>query len=220
MKKFSISLVTLLIVILLSGCSLWQSKPVNKTNLQTASSTTSQRQNQMMLDYPEGSRVDILIGAKVMVLGPSNTDGSMFAERIFIGSTSTDFSTMQNGFEKLPNIDNASGTPPNFNRLEAGERKIQDVDTASGRQVPPDFTNLSDEEKQLMQERMQNRTSGQNRPGQNTSAGIGNVNGEVLNIDDSSLTLKLNSGGTKLVLFSEFTKIYLLPTENDVNNNM
>ena len=220
MKKFSISLATLLIVVLLSGCSLWQSKAVNKANLQMATSTTPQRQNQMMPDYPEGSSADISVGTKVMAIGLSNADGSIFADRIFIGTTTTDFSILQNGFEKVPNMNNASGTPPNFNRTGEGERQVQDVDTVGERQAPPDFADLSEEEKKLMQERMQNRPAGHDKLSQNASTGAGNVNGEVLNIDDSSLTLKLDSGGTKLVLISEFTKIYLLPAENDVNNSM
>jgi hypothetical protein len=78
----------------------------------------------------------------------------------------------------------------------------------------PDFNNLSEEEKQAMQERMQNLQNNQPISGSKRLAGAGSAQGEVLQVDSSSITVKLISGGTKFLFISDNTKIYLVSTDN------
>lgn len=136
------------------------------------------------------------VGKQISVMGTENSDGSLVANQIIIGSG--DF-----GLMRRPTTTDDQ-TPP-----------------SSGQPNRQDFQNMSDSERAAFRERMQagggatgNRTGngnqGQGQTGSRIRAGGQlRISGEVLSKDDQSLTLKLQVGGSKIVFFSPATVMYV-----------
>lgn len=134
---------------------------------------------------------ELAVGKMVTIFGASNSDGTISAARIILG--------------EMPIMpDAASGTPKKFTRTTVDNS----VGGGEGVQPPgdgefrfrerPDMANASGDAAQTQQ-----RT----RP-----MGESIIVGEILSIDENSLTLKIKDGGSKIVYFTANTKAYLAPT--------
>ena len=189
------------------GCSKneQQNNSLNKP-INNQEQVQGENQNDIWQDNFNQLSLDDLVGGKmVMVTGTENSDGSISADRIIVGDQNMDFNNLGRNFvapeqNNIANNDNQiPQTPPEF--------------TGGGR---PDFQNMSDEDRQALREQMMDNVNGA-RTGSTRSAGqaMARLNGEILSVDDDSLTIKLEAGGSKLVFFSSETQI-LEPKLNDL----
>lgn len=141
---------------------------------------------------------DLQVGEEIIVMGSSNTDGSMTAQTILIGSATFElgqFGGMEAGGQATGEF--ANRQPPEGSNMQ-------------------EFQNLTPEERQA---RFAEGGSGAfpeggfggggrgARPGGGGFSGGTRVAGEILDIDDSTITIALTDGGSRLVLYSSQTII-------------
>ena len=125
---------------------------------------------------------DLLVGKKVMVMGVTNSDGTITASQILLG----EFTTSSFGFNgnvrpsSTSQFKNQIGETSTLNRGNFnGQRPNATGDAGSGK--------------------MRARTTGMTR-----------INGEILKIDSTSLVVKIVDGGSKIVFYTTNTKINTL----------
>ena len=160
-------------------------------------------------NFEEVNLDDLEIGQQVLVMGIENSDGSIGANQIMIGDNETDFGEM-------------SGNAP---LREQKEINPDDIKNNADRQLPAGFEgqrgnfeqmqNMSDEERAKMREQMtaQRGTVGRNRLG-NTRE-ITRLIGEIIDKDEISITLKLENIGSRLVFYSNETKVLKIKTAKE-----
>lgn len=159
-------------------------------------------------DILEDSSVDkLVLGEKISVMGTANGDGSITAQTIIIG----DFSKMQMAVKKPENLPEGVEMPADTKGTRIS------FDGASGER--PDvsqFQNMTDEERQKMRDqiggaRVGGGTTGGTgqgmRAGGFAGAGGRNANGEIIDVDESTITLKLADGGSSLIFYSSETAV-------------
>ena len=199
-------IISFLVIILLTtaGCSLFNQQQTNdnqKDKQQNQTQNYNDNQiNKWNENFSEANLNDLAVGKKVSIMGTENTDGSVVANRIFIGDKETDFQNMNRIMRPADN--NGDNHPlPNFK----GERQNFEQ-----------FQNMSEEERMKMMEKMRTRreTSSAGRPS-NIEKGITRLIGEIIGKDKSTITLKLENGGSKIVFFSESTDV-----KKFINNSM
>lgn len=84
-----------------------------------------------------------------------------------------------------------------YGGMKYGQSKKTNLSGNAGK----NFQNLTNEERQ---QRMQNSGLGRMGDGQDAN---GFANGEIISKDDKSVTIKLRDGGSKIILFSDSTKV-------------
>lgn len=87
----------------------------------------------------------------------------------------------------------------------AGMKYGQSKSSSTTKGMGNDFANLSPEERQARFGQFAGTGSDTVQRGARADGGF--VNGEILSKDDKSITVKLNDGGSKIVLFSTSTQI-------------
>ena len=198
MKKIYFIIPLFLVIFVVAGCS-------NKNKqAESNSQDNNQSQEQQVQDnqspkwnenFDEASLSDLAISQQILVMGNENSDGSILAEQIIIGDDKTDFQNMGGFMRPQTNGNNGDQqSPPNFEGQQPDFEKFQD---------------MSDEERAKMREEMMaQRQALGNGAGRGTgNANMARLGGEIIEKDEQSLTLKLNEGGSKLVFFSETTKV-------------
>ena len=206
MKKYVIF--ALLAMLMLVGASCGN-KDTKKNTQNQGTQTSQNRQSFWDNDnFVNASSTDLKVGTKIFVMGEKNSDGSTTADGILIGANQ----------DSLRNImrTKTSSTPPQ-GTTGAGNKR---PDTSQ-------FQNMSEKERQgFMEQRMKERgiTAPEggfrkmNGTGQKTGArmagagGKSTINGEILNIDDSTITVKLADGGSKIILYSKDVLIKKIKT--------
>lgn len=208
-KKTQKGIVTIIIVLLvivglgvIGGGITYFAK--NKESQEKKAGDINPERNQASVfqfdEMPQGTLDDLTIGETVTVRGGSNQDGSITAEMIFIG-------IMEGDFQNRPDFSS-----------EDREENMERPSLPEGFN-PEEFRNLSSEERrERMQEFMGDREVPDmgNRMGR-MGSGTGFVQGEIINKDEISITVKLVDGGSKLVFYSEDTRIII--QERDINEN-
>lgn len=191
MKKHNIILSIFLIALLLIiGCS--------KKNEQNSNEQRNQNQEQQIEEnqlprwnenFEEAGSDDLIIDQQILVMGTENSDGSISANEIMIGNTEADFENM-GGFE---------GQRGNFEQMQNSSYSER-------------FQNMSDEEraKFMVEMRVQREASGGSFPRANMRGGTSRLNGEIIDKDDTTITLKLEDGGSKLIFFSDSTRVSMI----------
>ncbi len=182
----------LIIFIALTGCSQQTTPPANQDMGAVKGVATGTRSLWGNLDdqLADATVGDLTLGAKIMVMGKTNTDGSVSADRIIIGDL--DFSRF------MPPA-GASGGARLF-----GDRPMDDRPASAGAGFfQPDARPRPD-----------GQARGNWQPGAGgaptdrqfqRSTSMARVSGEVLSLADNSLVIKLDDGGSKIVFFSEAT---------------
>ena len=209
LKKKNNFLILFLIIILfaITGCLTNQQKTSGNQQVQSENQQQNQPQetvNNQRTDwndnFSEASQEDLEVGQRVLVMGSENSDGSISANQIMIGSNETNFEEM--GREMRPNIDNNGSNDQTFQ---------PPADVQGQRPNMEQFQNMSEEERQKFREEMmaQREASGMTRPS-NIGGNMVRLNGEIINKDDQTITLKLEEGGSKLIFVSEATNVLKL----------
>jgi hypothetical protein len=222
MKKYTIPFL-LITVFMLAGCgnkevNITRNKSdngnQNQTQMEVATGTQERivgQEAQWSENFTEASSTILAIGDKVFVVGAENTDGSISAERIMIGNSDTNWEELTEssimpqgqtgGVAKTDQAQIAQGTG---NNVQGGQMQPSQGGKGS---APADFQNLSDEEKQaIMKERgAQGGPRGIATSG--TNKNILQLSGEIISKDDSSFTLKIIDGGSKIIFFSSNSQI-------------
>lgn len=222
MRKYFITIIAFLIVFLIiSGCSIIKKETGDEQ--ETAKKFEQTRGEVNFFDdgrFSEGSLDDLKINETILAMGKENPDGSVVADRIIIGDAEEDFQEM---------FANARPALKEGEIIDVEDRPMPEFD--GQRQNFQQFQNLSDEERAKMREEMmakggewvgggEDRISGMQRGSGQTVArsigqGIANLTGEIISKDDSSITLKLETGGSKIVFFSESTIVMTIATNED-----
>lgn len=209
----------------ISGCSIkngqnggGNSADSNAGQNQEQNRENNQNQTQRWQEnFDEASSTALVLGEKIMVMGSENSDGSIVAERIIIGGMPP---TRAGG---------AQGAGEDFGMPDFGMRQLDNNADSSSRSqegarqwnfeggARPDFQNMSEEERMALREQMRARLesgeSGFNgaQAGDRIRARIGaqmaRLAGEILANDETSITLKLDGGGSKLIFLSSSTAI-------------
>lgn len=195
-KKFLKIAAMLLLPLIMSGCAAKKGDQPAAEIRENDFSEAAMMRNR----FEEASREDLKPGTRASVTGQKNADGSIEAEMIMLGEMPEDFREMSR-----PPQDSESRERPDF--PEGSERP----DFPEGGMNPGRFRDLSQEERsRFIQERM---ASGEFVPGNSprtaggASGTAARIAGEILEVDDSSLTLKLEEGGSGMVFFSEGTAL-------------
>jgi hypothetical protein len=137
-----------------------------------------------------GGPDDLVIGEQIFVMGTENQDGSITAERVYIG-------------EYNENSQGGSGFPQDGTGIE---KRLPEGNRPSMPEGinPEEFRNLSMEERR---ERMQEIRGDNFSLNGQSDVGFARVRGEIINKDETSLTLKLIDGGSKFIFYSAGTQI-------------
>ena len=212
-RQVLLGLSVLCALVLISGCASKNSQ--TQTNQQTNGQNQEQppgtgngqwlTQNE---NFTQANLNDLEIGQTILAMGTENSDGSVSVSQIIIGYDEINFENMVGARHPLTN-DNSGE--------QNGEEQTAPPAAGFGGQRP-DFEqmqNMSEEERTAMMEKMraQRGTSGAGQPGNRGS--MARLAGEIINKDESTITLKLEEGGSKLIFFSEDTNVNLVkPTED------
>ena len=168
-----------------SGKLQEENQSLNANVSETSQEGLRQEEGVQPDEFSPGMPEDLVIGEKVVVRGTINQDGSITAETIHIGVSEEDFGDMP--------------------RLSPDNKATQERSPEGGRPSlpegidPEEFKNLSREERM---ERM--REVGGNRA---FSPDAGYARGDIIDKDEMSITIKLTEGGSKLVFYSDSTRI-------------
>lgn len=156
---------------------------------------------ELSVNATPASAEDLHVGENITVMGTSNADGSMTASTIYIGTVA---------FEQ-GQLDGNSEAEQAF-----ADRQPPEGFTPPEGVNPQELQNLSPEERQARFAELQE--SGAFPEGGFTGGGAGArsgggfrggnmVRGEILNIDDMTITIALSDGGSRLVFYSSQTTI-------------
>ena len=190
----------LLPLLLLAGCARTDSNAASAQEEESQNQQRSSVEDQKQMweeNFDERSLTDVHAGMEVVIMGTENTDGSILADQIMFGAEGVDFVGMRPGGSFVGASSTESWMPPD----ETADRGFR----------PEQFQNMTEEERAQMFEHM--RASGRS-PGSGNRMRSGGglqmvrLNGEVVQKDDSGLTLKLEEAGSKLVFFSGETKVF------------
>lgn len=146
-------------------------------------------------NFSKASLDDLSVGQKIMIMGTENSDKTVSAQRILIGADEIDFGDMARN-TRLPDRPVQDQAP---NQLP--------LDNKTKRSNFEQFQDLSPEQRDQLRQEMQPGGSIRGERPFGADQGRVNLRGEIINKDGSSLTLKLEDSGSKLVFFSGETVV-------------
>lgn len=231
-KKYFIPLLCLA-VLTISGCGT--NKNTDTNNSQNKNQSQQQQNSQkpqriMNENFIQGNLNNLEVGKKAMIMGTANNDGTVVAHQVIIANSDADFNQFGPNRNRETNgngQENSQGNDPQQNRntwnSQNGERpdfgqfqNLSEEEREQFRAQRGNFQNLSEEERAQMREQMGSRGfNGGNRPAMNRS--MTHLNGEITDKDETTITLKLQDGSTKLIFVFEETFVDIIK-ENENNN--
>lgn len=198
-KKYFLPLSLLIVVVLAgAGCAAKQGLKNKDNNLakvnQNRSGGDFASSTQFMADRVKGTLDDLKEGVKIMAMGTANQDGTISASQIIIG----DF----NNFASSTRPNFASSTMPRQNGQI--QRRQDDGSAGAGRQWHGGGQGSAG----------QSGAGGQVRA---RMTGQARVIGEIIKKDTIGLVVKINDGGSKIILYSDKTEIFSLASSTPPN---
>lgn len=159
--------------------------------------------------FSEANLDDLEIGQKVSIMGTENSDGSIVANQIMIGDSETNFGELGGNVQ----LRERAEINPDDMKNNIDRRAPTGVEGQRGNFEQ--FQNMTEEEREkFREERMAQGGGAGMRPNGATGAtrmnrggGSTRLNGEIIEKDETSLTLKLDDGGSKLIFFQETTRV-------------
>ena len=218
MKKILLLAACLGLAVFSAGCG----KNDNQQGTQGRNLRGMNASSTFKIDLPKGTATDLAVGKSVMVMGEKGTDGSISAKQIIIGDgdprmffgnhpprqfSSSTTSTEPFGTSTPPSFDGSQmPEPPSGDNFQPGDDAPEfngQPPSQTGGQMPPDGGRGFNGG-----ERWQGRaeSGGQRRMG---GMSVARVLGKILKKDDMSITVEDQVGGSKFVLYSDKTEIYL-----------
>ncbi len=205
MKKNYLVLILLAGGLMLAGCA--NSNQQGNQNANTSGQQERGEVRGVMFsgdNFSEAAITDLIVGLRVMVFGTENSDKSVTADRIIIGDSKTDFDEM---FRRpTTTLEGESGA-------EAGTR----VSVTPPANMPEEmrqnmerFQNMPEEERAQFREQMAQQGGGaamQRRAVGGLGGGAQRVAGEILSIEDGTIIIKLEDGGSRLIFVTEKTAV-------------
>jgi len=163
--------------------------------------------------FTTGTLESLELNQTIMVIGSENSDGSILANQIMIGGGQIDFDNIigTSSRSNFINKEEMNGDE-NTQNMQGSDRDFQNE--------RPDFMNMSEEERQNFREEMSANgggdravfTEGATRQRQSAMRLVG----EIIEMDQHNITLKVEGGGSKLIFISEKT-LFLISKEVDNN---
>lgn len=204
-KQFLIIFILLISVLTVTGCTT-ENDAQNENQLQNQQKEDNVTQPARNQNFEEAGLDDLKIGIYVSVAGTENSDGSISASQIMVGNNEADFKKMA-GLTQ----------PPNDNDNQAKDSGEQPADINTNKPNFEQMQNMSEEERIKFREEMRaGREAGDgNSHRANMKSGMTRLNGEIIDIDDTTITLKIKKGGSKLVFYSDETKVLRFKTSKE-----
>lgn len=207
-KQFLIIFILLISMLTIAGCTT-KDDIQNEGQLQNKQKEDDVTQPARIQNFEEVNLKDLAIGQKISVTGTENSDGSVSADQIMIGNSKADFKRMAGLMQPI----NGDNEQVEDDGSQTGET------TSNANEDRPNFEqmqNMSEEERVKFREEMKARreAGGRNSPRANMAGGMTRLNGEIINIDDSTITLKIEEDGSKLVFYSDETKVLRFKEDN------
>ncbi|OGH94292.1 MAG: hypothetical protein A2538_01890 [Candidatus Magasanikbacteria bacterium RIFOXYD2_FULL_41_14] len=189
MKKIFLTIFTLGALVFVSGCGANNTNN-NVVNVPGNSGQRAGTSTPFGANFPVGTKTDLAIGKKIIVMGSMGTDGVVNATSIVVGDLG-----FASGFGGRFATGTASGTPNNVGTNPSGQAHQRPSFTSQAGSGQTDRGNFA------------GRAGG----ARTASQGVARISGEIMKIDDTSIIVKTDDGGSKIVFYSESTKILLPP---------
>lgn len=189
MSKNFIFIVTIIGAVVLLGAGCAKQSSTDKKQLGNRGNNATSTERGFKIEGTKITPADLVIGKKVMVMGTTNADGTISATQILLGDfmsragfSSSTFST-STARRNLNQGQPRTGGNANW-QGQRGEGQGQG-EGAGG-------------------------TRAANRPQMQGARGAGRVVGDIIKKDSTSLVLKDQSGGSKIIFYSEKTEILIV----------
>lgn len=207
MKKYYALIIMFVAALTLVGCST--AEPAGNANQNTSLPDRNPAADAGAGGNWNGSSTpasvtDLAAGQSVMVIGTSNADGSLSANRILFGEAGADLSAL--GRNLPPQGSPTSDGSANTNRSAAQAEQSADGPPVDFQGSPDGFQNISPEQREQFRA-ARAADGGQTRSARAGGQGMARVIGEIIERTDTSLTVKLADGGSKLIFFSDATTV-------------
>ncbi len=204
MNYFNLILILVCLSFVGTSCSKEEkSEDKNSQENQSAGFEISDERDRFALseNFSEAVLDDLYVGLNIMAEGEQNQDGSIDARRIIIGNNEFDFQSF--GFSSRVAENNVGRAPgAEVQNQEAPRRAFNAPEGYN----PEQLMNMTDEERFAFREgfRGQRAESGARADlGGNSSILFARFIGEIIKMDENSLVLKMDEGGSKIIYFSE-----------------
>lgn len=183
MSKNFIVVVSIFGAIMLLGAGCAKQFSVDKNQLSNRGNNATSTERGFKIEGTKTTSADLTVGKNIMVMGTTNADGTISAIQILLG----DFASRPGFASSTFSTSTARRT---FNQGQP--RTMENVN----RQDRGDNNGIV-------------RPAG-NRPQTQGNRGSGGEVGEILKKDDTSLILKDQNGGSKIIFYSDKTEILIV----------
>ena len=197
-KKFLSILAVVAFLLTLTGCGQTAPAAPQAQNNKGAGANRGNGFEQMVSSSPlfanrqPGTVLDLAVGKRIMAFGTANPDTTINAQQIILGAFPNFGFNRPHPTSTTSTIDfsQRSSSPQggNWNGGQGGQG--QGSTTVSGR-------------------------SGGNRQ---RAAASGRASGEIMKLDSSSIVLKTENGGSRIIFYSDKTQIFILPVTSTISS--
>lgn len=203
MRGYFISIFIITLMLLTTGIGCGTKKPENKNeNLPGAADARAQRNrndffSSSTLNRIQGDNEDLTVGKKVVIMGSTNSDGTITAQQIMIG--------------EMPSFTGmfATGTRERVSSVPNGDNHPQFQPPAEGI-LPPEGVQFQRRAEENNGNWGSGDRSSEKRTHPTRMSGQAMIVGEILKKDKVSLIIKVTDGGSKIVFYSDKTEIFFL----------